>query len=186
MEHASANLDSQAGILQKDITPTRAKASLAFFFLYEAVFAIGWRPIPWLLAPEIMPLRHRTQSAAIAAASDWIFNYLIVQITPISIANIRWKTYMIFFVLNIVFATVVWLFYPETTGWTLEEIDTLFMGDNDRLIVVDKRGRLLPGFKIRTHSDEELRGDADVTPDSASSKGHALEKFAVHDGKIIQ
>jgi hypothetical protein len=137
----------QAGLLQQDITPTRAKASLTFFFLYEAIFAIGWLPVPWLYAPEIMPLRHRTHSAAIAAASDWIFNYLVVQITPVSISNIRWKTYMIFFVLNIVFAIIVWLFYPETTGRSLEEIDALFMGNNDRLVVVDKRGQLLPGFR---------------------------------------
>jgi hypothetical protein len=125
---------------------------LTFFFLYEAIFAIGWLPVPWLYAPEIMPLRHRTHSAAIAAASDWIFNYLVVQITPVSISNIRWKTYMIFFVLNIVFAIAVWLFYPETTGRSLEEIDALFMGDNDRLVVVDKRGRLLPGFRQKVLS----------------------------------
>ena len=93
----------QAGILQADPTPTRAKASLAFFFLFEAVFAIGWLPVPWVYGAEFMPLRHRTHAAALATASDWIFNYLIVQITPISISNIRWKTYIIFFVLNTVF-----------------------------------------------------------------------------------
>lgn len=139
----------QAGLLQRDISPTKAKASLAFFFLYEAVFAIGWLPVPWLYAPEIMPLRHRTHSAAIAAASDWIFNYLVVQITPISISNIRWKTYMIFFVLNIAFAIIVWLFYPETSGRSLEEIDALYLGDNNRYIVINKRGRLIPGFSRR-------------------------------------
>ena len=46
-----------------------------------------------------MPMRHRTKSAALATASDWIFNYMIVQITP---ASIGWKTYMIFLVLNLV------------------------------------------------------------------------------------
>lgn len=137
----------QAGLLQRDITTTRAKASLLFFFLYEAIFAVGWLPIPWLIGPEIMPLRHRTQSAALSAASDWIFNYLVVQITPIAISNIRWKTYMIFFVLNMAFAATVWLFYPETKNWTLEEIDFLFKGDNDRMVLVDRRGKLLPGFK---------------------------------------
>jgi hypothetical protein len=97
-----------------------------------------------------MPLRHRTHSAAISAASDWIFNFLVVQITPVAIANIRWKTYMIFFVLNIVFAIAVWLFYPETAGRSLEEIDAIFMGENDRVVVVDRRGRLLPGFRRKS------------------------------------
>lgn len=96
-----------------------------FFFLYEAIFAIGWLPVPWLYPAELMPLRHRTYSAAIATASDWIFNYMIVQITPIMIGNISWRSYIIFFVLNVLFAVVVWLFYPETSGRSLEELDSL-------------------------------------------------------------
>lgn len=135
-------------------TAVRVKASMAFFFLYEAVFAIGWLPVPWLYAAEFMPLRHRTHSAALATASDWIFNYLVVQIAPISISNIRWKTYIIFFVLNIAFGITVWLFYPETSGRTLEEMDQIYLGDNDRLIVVDKRGKLLPGFRSKMSRTE--------------------------------
>lgn len=94
-----------------------------------------------------MPLRHRTHSAAIATAADWIFNYMIVQITPIAISNIGWKTYMIFFVINIAQAVIVWLFYPETSGRTLEEIDFMYAGDCDRLLVIGKNGRTLPGFR---------------------------------------
>lgn len=127
-----------------------------------------------------MPLRHRTHSAAISAASDWIFNFLVVQITPVSIANIRWKTYMIFFVLNIVFAIAIWLFYPETAGRTLEEIDAIFMGDNDRVIVIDKKGRLLPGFRqkalIPVGLDPEMmaRG-ADEVARSSKDDGYQVD-----------
>lgn len=169
----------QAGVLQKDIEMTKAKASLAFFFAYEAIFAIAWLPVPWLYGPEIMPLRHRAQSSAMSAASDWIFNYLVVQITPISISNIHWKTYMIFFVLNIVFAIVVYLFYPETSGRTLEEIDAIYLGDNDRLLVVDKRGRLLPGFRKVIHSDPEV-----ATPvQESTSDRESKEDVAFHNEK---
>jgi hypothetical protein len=129
-----------------------------------------------------MPLRHRTHSAAIAAASDWIFNYLVVQITPISISNIRWKTYIIFFVLNVAFAIIVWLFYPETSGRSLEEIDALYLGDNNRRIVIDKRGRLLPGFSRRLISNSdgaatEINRTSEYDTESGNSK--ALE-FAIH------
>jgi hypothetical protein len=130
-----------------NITPARAKASLTWFFVFEAAFGFGWVPIPWVFAAEIMPLRHRTHCVSLSTASNWIFNYMIVQITPVSISNIRWRTYMIFFVLNLVFATVVFLFYPETSGRSLEDIDNIFMGDNDRVFVVGKTGRLLPGFR---------------------------------------
>jgi hypothetical protein len=127
-----------------------------------------------------MPLRHRTHSAAIAAASDWIFNYLVVQITPISISNIRWKTYMIFFVLNIAFSIIVWLFYPETSGRTLEEIDALYLGDNNRYIVVDKRGKLLPGFSRRlipsssAHTVPEMNATSEYDTESGNRKALSL------------
>ncbi|OQV09483.1 hypothetical protein CLAIMM_13601 [Cladophialophora immunda] len=171
-----------AGLLQRNVTPAKAKASLFFFFAYEAIFAVGWLAIPWLYPAEFMPLRHRTHSAAIATAADWIFNYMIVQITPISISNIRWKTYMIFFVINLAMAVVVWLFYPETSGRTLEEIDYMYFGDCDRLVVVGKNGRTLPGFRSmmkRPHNletgavtgrAEHFVGDAKVMTQSTSSQ----------------
>jgi hypothetical protein len=87
---------------------------------------------------------------------------MIVQITPISISNIGWKTYMIFFVMNIGLAITVWLFYPETAGRTLEEIDYMYAGDCDRLIVVGKNGRTLPGFRsmMDREDPEKLRAVA--------------------------
>ena len=53
---------------------------------------------------------------------------------------------MIFFALNPVFAVTVYLFYPETAGITLRDIDSLFFGDSNIIIVVDK-GRMRPGFR---------------------------------------
>ncbi|CAM1500395.1 Fc.00g095570.m01.CDS01 [Cosmosporella sp. VM-42] len=140
-----------AGILQSNPTNARVKASLAFFFLYEAIFGSGWLAIPWLYPAEIMPLRHRTYSAAIATAGDWIFNYMIVQITPIMIGNIRWRSYMVFFVLNLAFGIIVWLFFPEPAGRSLEELDSLWFGKNDRIFGIDHKGKLLPAFAGRYH-----------------------------------
>ncbi|KAI4207682.1 MAG: hypothetical protein LQ349_009828, partial [Xanthoria aureola] len=132
--------------------------------------------------PEIMPLRHRTHSAALATASDWIFNYMIVQITPVAIANIRWKTYMIFFVLNIWFAIIVWLVYPETSGRTLEEIDLLYTGGCARLFVVDGRGVLLPGFRSKMGSE----GDADSMVDDDSSTSSSNERGLVGEKAVAR
>ena len=102
-----------------------------------------------------MPLRHRTHSAALATAADWIFNYMIVQLTPIMIGSIRWKSYLVFFALNFAHGVIVYLFYPETSGRSLEELDFMFMGDNDRVFVVDKKGKLLPGFDGVYHDKDE-------------------------------
>lgn len=50
----------------------------------------------------------------------------VVEITPPALENIGWRTYVIFAALNLVNASLVWAFYPETAGLTLESIDKLF------------------------------------------------------------
>lgn len=52
--------------------------------------------------------------------------FQVVEITPPALQNIGWRTYVIFAVLNLVNTSIVWAFYPETAGLTLESIDTLF------------------------------------------------------------
>lgn len=54
---------------------------------------------------------------------------MIVQITPISIDNIGWRTYIIFAVLNACWVPIIFLFFPETKGLELEAVDALFSGD---------------------------------------------------------
>lgn len=54
---------------------------------------------------------------------------MIVQITPPAIANIGWKTYIIFAVLNACWVPIIYLFFPETKGLELEAVDALFSGD---------------------------------------------------------
>ena len=54
---------------------------------------------------------------------------MIVQITPIAIQNIGWRTYIIFAVLNATWVPIIFFFFPETKGMQLEDVDRLFAGD---------------------------------------------------------
>ena len=42
------------------------------------------------------------------------------------IANVRWRTFIIYAVLNAAFIPAVYFFYPETKGIELEDIPLLF------------------------------------------------------------
>ena len=44
----------------------------------------------------------------------------------IAIANIAWRFYIIFAVLNFAWFFIVWFFYVETKGLSLEEVDLMF------------------------------------------------------------
>jgi hypothetical protein len=47
-------------------------------------------------------------------------------VTPIMITNIGWGTYLFFAVINFTFLPIIYFFYPETAGRSLEEIDIIF------------------------------------------------------------
>ncbi|KAL2169511.1 hypothetical protein VTG60DRAFT_5980 [Thermothelomyces hinnuleus] len=131
--------------------------AVVMLFLFNFFFAVGLLAIPWLLPAEYAPLAIRTKAAALATASNWIFTFLVVEITPVSITNIEWRTYIYFSVFNFAFVPLVYFFYPETQNLSLEQIDRLFTGEKVMLhwtpsmgSIGDAANRSGPG---RSHSN---------------------------------
>ncbi|PMD53232.1 general substrate transporter [Hyaloscypha bicolor E] len=101
----------------------------AMLFVFQGAFTIGFQATVWVYPSEILPLRLRQRGSSISTAVNWIFNYMIVQITPIATQNIGWKTYIIFAALNALWVPIIFIFFPETKGLELEAVDRLFSGD---------------------------------------------------------
>lgn len=98
-------------------------------FLFNIFYATGgWMATPFLYPSEICTLRLRSKGSAISVLSKWMFNFLVVMISPVAMSNIGYRTYIIFIVLNAVFIPILWLFYPETKGLALEQVDKIFEG----------------------------------------------------------
>ncbi|RAQ54650.1 hypothetical protein AFGD_003823 [Aspergillus flavus] len=89
----------------------------------------------------------RNKGAAVATATNWITNFVIVEITPIGIENIGWKFWIVWTVFNAACLPVIYLFYPETANRTLEDIDAC---DPDAISV--KRP-----LKYIEHEDHEMK-----------------------------
>jgi hypothetical protein len=96
------------------------------FFLYYTFFAIGYLAVPWLYCAEIMPLHLRSKGNAFTTSSNWVWNFATVMMTPSTMSAQGWKGYLIFTVFNFSFIPFIYLFYPETSGRHLEEIDAIF------------------------------------------------------------
>lgn len=115
-----------------------AEASIAFFFLYYVFFGIGFQGVPWLYPTEINSLAMRTKGAAIGTATNWICNFIVVEITPIGIQSQGWKFYIIWVVFNMAFVPLVYFLYPETADRTLEDLDDYYRNDPPLLVFRDK------------------------------------------------
>lgn len=107
-------------------TPSASKGAAVGLFTYIISFGITWLPLPWLYPAEINPIKTRAKANAVSTCTNWLFNFLIVMITPIMIANIGWGTYLFFACVNACFLPIIWIWYPETRRRSLEEIDIIF------------------------------------------------------------
>ncbi|KAF2230698.1 general substrate transporter [Viridothelium virens] len=146
-----------------------AEASIAFFFLYYVFFGIGWQGVPWLYPTEINSLSNRAVGAALGTATNWAFNFMVVEITPIGIQTLQWKFYIIWTVFNFAFIPTVYFFYPETAGRTLEDLDRYFRENHKVLVFRDKDAisQKRPIAYIE-HEREEVRRTSSVDPRAMS------------------
>lgn len=74
-------------------------AAVVMLFVFNTFFAIGWLGMTWLYPAEIVPLRIRAPANAVSTSANWLFNFLIVMITPVSFNAIGYQTYIVFAVM---------------------------------------------------------------------------------------
>ncbi|KAI2609228.1 general substrate transporter [Hypoxylon sp. NC1633] len=100
--------------------------AIIFLFVFNTFFAVGWLGMTWLYPAEITSLRIRAPANALSTSSNWIFNFLVVMITPVAFNSIGYKTYIIFAVINAFMVPAVYFFFVETAYRSLEEMDAIF------------------------------------------------------------
>ena len=98
----------------------------AMTFLYTATFGATWLTTPWLYPTEIFPLNVRAKGGAWSVVGWSIGNGVITMITPFLFQAISYGTLLLLFGLNIFCIPFVILMYPETSGRSLEQMDTFF------------------------------------------------------------
>ena len=89
-------------------------------------FGASWGPVVWVLLGEIFPNRIRARALGIAAAAQWIANFVItLSFPPLASVSLvlTYGLYALFAALSFVFVFKV---VPETNGLSLEEAETLF------------------------------------------------------------
>lgn len=105
-------------------------ASLAFIFIFGAVYSVGFTPLQALYPVEVLSFEMRAKGmgfSGFAVAAAGLLNQFA---WPVSMQKIGWKTYIIFTIWCAVQSTVVWFFIPETRNRTLEELDEIFNSPN--------------------------------------------------------
>lgn len=117
--------ESNIGLSQKLGT-----AGSAFTFSFVFFFTM-FNIVPcWLYGTEIWPQEVRARGYSFTILGWAIGCGTTTFVIPIMLGNIGWWSFIFFGCMNFVAMPIIHLFYPETAGRSLEEVDLLFASDS--------------------------------------------------------
>ncbi|KAH8205185.1 hypothetical protein TruAng_000597 [Truncatella angustata] len=144
--------------------PTFGYVAIVCIFLFAACYQFGWGPCCWIYVSEIPSARLRAMNVAQAAATQWLFNFLVARTVPTMMKNMGHAGYGTYFLFGSFCACMffyAYLLIPETKGMSLEKMDELF-GITEMLHVVQDINRediTRRPYSLRSTAEYELKGE---------------------------
>ncbi|KAK9382680.1 general substrate transporter [Kockiozyma suomiensis] len=99
---------------------------LAMIFLYYFAYNIGLLGLPYLYLTEVLPYYIRSQGMALGQFTTACVGIYQAYVNPIAMDAISWKYYIVYCVIITFEFVIVFFFFPETKGSTLEESTEAF------------------------------------------------------------
>lgn len=126
MVFANVPLTISSAMYKHHGSQAAAYASVVFMFVYNAGFNIGCNPLPYSYVPEVLPFGIRAKGMAILFFSSEGALVVNQYVNPIAMERIGYWYYVFYLGLLFVFIAVIYFTFPETRGYSLEELGTLF------------------------------------------------------------
>ncbi|CAG8983551.1 hypothetical protein HYALB_00004352 [Hymenoscyphus albidus] len=131
-------------------TPSLSYGVIVSIYLFGIIFSWGFTPLQTLYAVECLENRTRAKGSGL----NFLFlNVAMVVNTygiSVGIAKIGWKLYLVFIGWMCVELVIIYFFFVETAGKTLEEMDSIFDAKNPRKestkktkVGIDERGQVI-------------------------------------------
>ncbi|KAI8628401.1 general substrate transporter [Xylariaceae sp. FL1651] len=99
---------------------------IVFIFIYAFGYSLGFGPTAWVYGSEIFPTAVRARGLNFSASGGAVGSIVVAQVWPVGIDAIGSNIYFFFMVINFACIPIILLFYPETKGRPLEDMDVLF------------------------------------------------------------
>lgn len=105
---------------------------LTFLVGYVAFFAFSQGAVIWVYLSEIFPDRVRAQGQSLGSSTHWVMNAIVSAAFPVVATQSQSGPFFVFLVMVILQFLAVMLFFPETSGVRLEDIQRrLGISDSD-------------------------------------------------------
>ncbi|KIW84807.1 hypothetical protein Z517_00195 [Fonsecaea pedrosoi CBS 271.37] len=101
-------------------------AAVAFLFIHVGFYSSCVDAVTYIYCTEIFPNHLRARGSSISVSGLFFATVIYTCAAPTAFANIGWKYYIVFAITTAMTAVACYLWWPETKGLSLEEINALF------------------------------------------------------------
>lgn len=103
-----------------------ANSSIAFIYLFGISYSIGWSPLSPMYIVECLDTNTRAKGKALAQLVTATSSFVIQYSSGPAFEHIKYYFYIVFIGWDCIEFLVIYFFWPETNGRTLEELDEVF------------------------------------------------------------
>ncbi|KAJ6014882.1 hypothetical protein N7540_009473 [Penicillium herquei] len=101
---------------------------IAFVFIFYFHYDIAYTPLLLGYPTEIFPYSIRSKGLTVELLSVYSSLIVLSFVTSIALDNIGWHYYIFFCCFDVLVLIITWFAFPETKGYSLEEIAEVFDG----------------------------------------------------------
>lgn len=103
-----------------------ANVTITFIYLFGIIFSFGWTPLQPMYIAESLETSTRAKGKSLALAIISICGAVITYASGPAFENIKYYFYVVFIVWDVFELAIIYFFWPETKGRTLEELSEVF------------------------------------------------------------
>ncbi|KAJ9636660.1 hypothetical protein H2204_005260 [Knufia peltigerae] len=122
-----------------------SSASIAFIYIFGAIFALAMTSMQPIYPAEVLSNEMRAKGMTIYQLTAGVASFVNTFAAPVALKNIKFWFYAFFAFWDLFEFCFIYLFYVETKGRTLEELDDIFEARNPRKASIAK----IPVKRIR-------------------------------------
>ncbi|QIX02404.1 hypothetical protein AMS68_007921 [Peltaster fructicola] len=103
-------------------------AVVPMLYIFFGFYDIAFTPLSISYIVEILPFHLRAKGLSANLTAVFGANFFNQYVNPIALASIHWRLYFLYIGTLSAMIPIIYFFFPETKGRTLEEIATVFDG----------------------------------------------------------
>lgn len=111
---------------------TAGHVVIAMLFLFYFFFNLAFNALLYSYPVEVLPYPIRAKGFSLLMFFGKASNFINILVNPIGLQAIGWKLYLVYVAWLCVEVVVIWKFFVETKGPSLEAIAVLFDGKHDK------------------------------------------------------